>query len=143
MTISQIVNNNIIDNQKFDRFFAALTNLEKTAGAKVRLCIVSGTSYSSAKKRLGILKNAFKKVGRADIFQGFAYEYGGLFIDVNGGQHTVANLPLDENSRKQALQIAKKYNLSTNPEYNLYLCFEGEGMSRILFTPSIKNVNKH
>lgn len=123
MTISKLIDSNAINEEKFDKFFCGLQQLEKAFNGKVKLCIVSGTAQDGASKRNGLIKDAFIKANRDDIFQGVAYEYGGYFIDVNNKNHCVNSERLADGDKNKVLQLAKKYDLGTNPEYNLYLSF--------------------
>lgn len=130
MTISGLITNNAINNKMFEKFLGVLKKLENAFNGKVKLCIVSGTTKTSASKRNNIIKNAFAGAKRLDIYQGFAYEYGGYFVDFCGKHHVVKNLPLNANVKNKIIGLSKKHGLNAEANYNLCLSFNGENTSK-------------
>ena len=127
MTISGLVQAGKVCQEKFDSFFASLENLEKKYSSKLKFCVVSGTSQQSALKRFDLLQTAFKRKKRADMFDGFAYEYGGRFIDKDRKFHEIGeDVSLSDGERGSVLQIAKKFKIQVDPCYELYMNFDGE-----------------
>ncbi len=126
MTINHLIENSVINGEKFDKFLGSLQLIESSFSRKVKLCIVSGTKKDSACARHRILQDAFVKANRSDILQGFAYEYGGYFIDSNGKHYCINNNYLSEEVKNDLVQLAKKYNLNADLKYNLYLSFDGK-----------------
>lgn len=133
LTISWLIKNNEINKLMFNNFLSGLIKLEQAFSAKVKLFIVSGATKKSASMRNTILKNAFENANRSDIYCGFAYEYGGFYLDASGKTYRVNNKPLNKNKKESVLNLARKYNLQNNFDYNLLLSFDGENCDKQSF----------
>lgn len=130
MTISKLIASDAINAKMFKKFLGVLTKLEKAFDGKVKLCIVSGANSFSATKRNEIIKNAFESANRLDIYQGFAYEYGGYFVDINGNYYAIKNLPLNAKVKNKVIELGKKYGVDADVNYNLCLSFDGKNLSK-------------
>ena len=143
MTIDKLIVNEKIDKNLFQNFFEALVNLENVYDADINFLIVSGCSKQKAILRSSIIHKAFEEKKRTDMFKGFAYEYGGFFIDGNGKFFDLSLPSLTDEVKSRLNEIAKKCKLGINEDYTLYTGFEAKNIKQIKkFEQNAKNILK-
>ena len=128
MTINELMPNNTLNQEYFNNFLATLKQLEIVTGCDVEFVVVSGTSKPSAEKRTRALAQAFSKANALKMFGGFAYEYGGYFMDASLNITRLYNHKT--HLGKKIDKLCEKYGVKKQDEFELYYNFEFEKVDK-------------
>ena len=116
--------NEIFTDDHLQKLINVFKAIELKLNCLVKMVVVSGTSQKSAIEKYNKLKSEFERSGGLNFFGGFAFEYGGFFIDEYGTFKKV--LKAHTKLGKKINDLSLKYGFEKSAEYTLYYNFEFE-----------------
>lgn len=105
-----------IDN--FKKFLASVKEFQETKNIEIKIILITGLPYESAKSKFELLAKLAESYGLPDLIYGASIEYCGFFIDKNKMTQlkTIDSRILEK--RLDIEMIANQYNTEINKQYS-------------------------